>query len=70
MRRKQQPFFENLLIWRGLPNLLIVIGMAVSLIFFFANIYSKEMQIEREHQQILQAVTDCQKQIEILKATR
>lgn len=67
---KQKPFLENLLVWRGLPNLLVLIGLVVSLIFFLASIASKEMQIETEHRQILDAIINCQQQINELKGIK
>lgn len=60
---KEKPFLENLLVWRGLPNLLVIIGMVITLIGFLVGLSYKEMQIEKEHQLIISQTEDIQKQL-------
>lgn len=61
---RQTPFIENLLVWRGLPNLFVIIGMIVSAIVFIIGLSYKEMQIEQEHQRIYQRESQIEAQTE------
>lgn len=62
MTKKQTPFIENVLTWRGLPNLFTLIGLIFTAIIFFVGLSYKEMQIEKEHQLIYERETQIESQ--------